>query len=113
MVLTFGLLILHHDVETLEHEVKISPGRPDIVLPLPVVLNSKGVWFTLEKGSQYKLIFSFTVNNNIACGLRYTNTVWKTGVKDMLLTILLPKLFQILPVRSSLQNIYLQVSSSD
>ncbi|WOL13977.1 rho GDP-dissociation inhibitor 1-like [Canna indica] len=87
MVLTFGLLYFTIDVETLEPEVKIlslsivSPGRPDIVLPLPVVPNSKGVWFTLKEGSQYKLRFSFAVNNNIVSGLRYTNTVWKTGVK--------------------------------
>uniref|UniRef100_A0A9I9DPW5 Rho GDP-dissociation inhibitor 1-like n=1 Tax=Cucumis melo TaxID=3656 RepID=A0A9I9DPW5_CUCME len=46
--------------ETLEPDVKIlslaikSSGRPDIVLP---------------------------VSNNIVSGLKYTNTVWKTGVK--------------------------------
>ncbi|KAJ3694649.1 hypothetical protein LUZ60_000026 [Juncus effusus] len=73
--------------EKLEPEVTIlslsivSPGRADIVLPLPVELNSKGVWFTLKEGSPYKLKFSFAVTNNIVSGLRYTNTVWKTGIK--------------------------------
>ncbi|XP_020090539.1 rho GDP-dissociation inhibitor 1-like isoform X2 [Ananas comosus] len=44
--------------ETSEPEVKIlslsiqSPGRPDIVLPLPVEPNSKGVWFTLKEDMQ-------------------------------------------------------------
>uniref|UniRef100_A0A6V7QR59 Rho GDP-dissociation inhibitor 1-like n=1 Tax=Ananas comosus var. bracteatus TaxID=296719 RepID=A0A6V7QR59_ANACO len=73
--------------ETSEPEVKIlslsiqSPGRPDIVLPLPVEPNSKGVWFTLKEGSHYKLKFAFSVRNNIVSGLRYANTVWKTGLK--------------------------------
>ncbi|XP_073099044.1 rho GDP-dissociation inhibitor 1 isoform X1 [Elaeis guineensis] len=73
--------------ENLEPEVKIlslsiqSLGRPDIVLPLPMVPNSKGVWFTLKEGSNYRLKFSFSVSKNIVSGLRYTNTVWKTGVK--------------------------------
>ncbi|KAH7689264.1 Rho GDP-dissociation inhibitor protein [Dioscorea alata] len=73
--------------ENLEPEVKImslsiqSPGRPDIVLPIPVIPNSKGLWFTLKEGSQYKLKFTFSVNNNIVSGLKYINAVWKTGVK--------------------------------
>jgi Rho GDP-dissociation inhibitor len=71
----------------LEPDVKImslsiqSPGRPDIVLPLPVEPNAKGVWFTLKEGSMYKLKFTFSVSNNIVSGLRYTNRVWKTGIK--------------------------------
>ncbi|PWZ24194.1 Rho GDP-dissociation inhibitor 1 [Zea mays] len=73
--------------ETLEPDVKImslsilSPGRPDMVLPLPVEPNGKGVWFTLKEGSPYRLKFTFSVSNNIVSGLRYTNTVWKTGLK--------------------------------
>ncbi|CAA6670156.1 unnamed protein product [Spirodela intermedia] len=73
--------------EHLEPEVKIeslsiiSPGRPDIVLPLPLAPNTKGPWFTLKEGSTYRLKFSFSVSNNIVPGLRYSNTVWKTGVK--------------------------------
>ncbi|CAI0383802.1 unnamed protein product [Linum tenue] len=43
--------------------------------------NIGGSWFTLKEGSQYKLKFAFQVSNNIVSGLRYTNTVWKTGVK--------------------------------
>lgn len=73
--------------ETLEAEVKIlslsilSPGRADMILPIPEVGNPKGLWFTLKEGSRYSLKFTFRVTNNIVSGLRYTNTVWKTGVK--------------------------------
>ncbi|KAG8059614.1 hypothetical protein GUJ93_ZPchr0002g24607 [Zizania palustris] len=78
--------------ETLEPDVKImslsilSPGRPDIFLPLPAEPNgaiaNKGVsWFTLKEGSLYKLKFTFSVGSNIVSGLRYTNAVWKTGIK--------------------------------
>ncbi|MQL84264.1 hypothetical protein Taro_016759 [Colocasia esculenta] len=73
--------------EHLEAEVKIlslsilSPGRPDIVLKLPAATKSKGPWFTLKEGSPYRLKFSFFVRNNIVSGLRYTNTVWKAGIK--------------------------------
>ncbi|KAA8520180.1 hypothetical protein F0562_014436 [Nyssa sinensis] len=73
--------------ETLEPDVKIlslaikSPGRPDIFLPVPENGNPKGMWFSLKEGSHYSLKFSFQVSNNIVSGLRYTNTVWKTGVK--------------------------------
>ena len=78
---------LFGSVETLDPEVKIislailSPGRPDIVLMVPENGNPKGMWFTLKEGSKYCLKFTFHVNNNIVSGLRYTNTVWKTGVK--------------------------------
>lgn len=71
--------------ETLDPEVKIlavsilSPGMPDIVLPIPPAPKSK--WFTLKEGSKYRLKFTFSVSNNIVCGLRYTNSVWKTGIK--------------------------------
>ncbi|KAL3521883.1 hypothetical protein ACH5RR_014717 [Cinchona calisaya] len=73
--------------ETLDPEVRIlslaiiSPGRPDIFLPIPEDGNPKGPWFTLKEGSRYSLKFTFRVNNNIVSGLRYTNTVWKTGIK--------------------------------
>ncbi|CAH8256117.1 unnamed protein product [Arabidopsis lyrata] len=33
------------------------------------------------EGSKYTLVFNFRVTNNIVSGLRYNNTVWKTGVK--------------------------------
>lgn len=55
--------------------------RPDLVLPIPFVPNPKGVLFSLKEGSKYRLKFSFNVSNNIVSGLKYTNTVWKTGVK--------------------------------
>ena len=73
--------------ETLEPDVKmmslsiLSPGQPDIFLPLPVEPNAKGVWFTLKEGSPYRLKFTFSVSNNIVSGLRYTNTVWKAGIR--------------------------------
>ncbi|CDY31238.1 BnaC08g15330D [Brassica napus] len=38
-------------------------------------------WFTLKEGSKYTLVFTFRVTNNIVSGLRYSNTVWKTGIK--------------------------------
>lgn len=78
------------NVETLEPEVKIlslaikSPGRPDIFLPIPENGNPKGLWFTLKEGSRYSLKFTFQVSNNIVSGLKYTNTVWKTGMKGKL-----------------------------
>ncbi|XP_062228802.1 rho GDP-dissociation inhibitor 1-like [Phragmites australis] len=74
--------------EMLEPDVKItsisilSPGRPDVVLPLPAEPRaSKAPWFTLKEGSVYRLIFTFSVRGNIVSGLRYTNTVWRTGVR--------------------------------
>ncbi|PON33048.1 Rho protein GDP-dissociation inhibitor [Parasponia andersonii] len=73
--------------ETLEPDVKIlslaikSPGRQDIVLTIPENGNRKGSWFTLKEGSRYSLMFTFQVSNNIVSGLKYTNTVWKTGVR--------------------------------
>ncbi|CAL5047542.1 unnamed protein product [Urochloa decumbens] len=73
--------------ETLEPDVKItglsilSPGRPDMVLPLPPEPKSKEPWFTLKEGSAYRLKFTFGVAGNIVSGLRYTNTVWKTGIR--------------------------------
>ena len=73
--------------ESLEPEVKIlslsilSPGRSDIVLAIPTDGKPKGSWFTLKEGSRYSLRFSFQVKHNIVSGLKYTNSVWKTGVK--------------------------------
>lgn len=75
------------DVESLEPEVKImslaikSAGRNDIVLAIPEDGKPQGLWFTLKEGSKYRLEFTFVVSHNIVSGLRYTNTVWKTGVK--------------------------------
>ncbi|KAG6572250.1 Rho GDP-dissociation inhibitor 1, partial [Cucurbita argyrosperma subsp. sororia] len=82
-----GTVDLENAGETVEPEVKIlslsivAPERPDLVLPIPEDGNLKGLWFTLKEGSPYSLKFSFQVNNNIVAGLKYTNTVWKTGVK--------------------------------
>ncbi|MED6121726.1 Rab GDP dissociation inhibitor alpha [Stylosanthes scabra] len=73
--------------ETLEPEVKIlslaikTPGRDDMVLPIPEGGAPQGSWFTLKEGSKYRLMFTFQVLNNIVSGLKYTNTVWKTGLK--------------------------------
>ncbi|XP_070033099.1 rho GDP-dissociation inhibitor 1-like [Nicotiana tomentosiformis] len=73
--------------ESLDPEVKIlsleikSPGRSDIVLPIPADGNPKSPWFVLKEGSKYSLKFTFQVSNNIVTGLKYTNTVWKTGIK--------------------------------
>ncbi|KAL3020320.1 hypothetical protein AAZX31_05G138100 [Glycine max] len=73
--------------ENKEPEVKIvsltiiCPGRPDLILPIPFTSESKNSIFTLKEGSQYRLKFSFTVSNNIVSGLKYTNVVWKTGLR--------------------------------
>ncbi|GAV74608.1 LOW QUALITY PROTEIN: Rho_GDI domain-containing protein, partial [Cephalotus follicularis] len=73
-------------VKTLDPEVNIlslsffSPGRPNIFLSIPGNGKPKGLWFTLKEGIHYSLKFSFQVSNNIVSGLKYTNTVWKTGV---------------------------------
>ncbi|KAK6934528.1 Rho protein GDP-dissociation inhibitor [Dillenia turbinata] len=73
--------------ETDEPDVKIlsiticSAGRPDLVLPIPEAGDPKGLWFTLKEGSKYNLKITFKVSNNLVSGLRYTNTVWKTGIK--------------------------------
>ncbi|KAK9691303.1 hypothetical protein RND81_09G188300 [Saponaria officinalis] len=73
--------------ETLEPEVKIlslaivAQDRPDILLPIPEDGKPNGTWFTLKEGSAYKLRFTFQVNHNIVVGLKYNNTVWKTGMK--------------------------------
>ncbi|WZZ85878.1 hypothetical protein YC2023_114457 [Brassica napus] len=60
-----------------------SPDREEMVLTIPDdgVPNPKGPWFTIKEGSKYTLVFNFRVTNNIVSGLRYNNTVWKTGVK--------------------------------
>ncbi|CAH9093493.1 unnamed protein product [Cuscuta epithymum] len=73
--------------ESLDPEVKIlslvikSPERSDIVLSIPEDGNPSSPWFTLKEGSRYSLTFSFQVSNNIVSGLKYANTVWKTGIK--------------------------------
>ncbi|XP_043691967.1 rho GDP-dissociation inhibitor 1-like [Telopea speciosissima] len=82
-----GRVDLDSVAETLEADVKIlsfyiiSPGRPELVLPIPEGGNPKGLWFTLKEGSRYSLKISFKVSNNIVSGLKYTNAVWKTGIK--------------------------------
>ncbi|KAL5987998.1 Rab GDP dissociation inhibitor alpha [Asimina triloba] len=90
LVLVFGfsdVAPMHPPTEKLEAEVTIlgisiiSPGRPELILRVPQETNPKGLWFTLKEGSRYSLKFSFLVSHNIVSGLRYTNTVWKTGVK--------------------------------
>ncbi|KAL8127363.1 rho GDP-dissociation inhibitor 1-like [Apium graveolens] len=59
----------------------ITADRTDLVLDIPESGNTNGLWFTLKEGSKYHLRFSIKVSNDIVCGLRYTNTVWKTGIK--------------------------------
>ncbi|KAL8136686.1 hypothetical protein V2J09_002687 [Rumex salicifolius] len=81
-----GSVDLNNVGESLEPEVKISlailsPGRPDLLLPVPAGGKPKGPWFTLKEGSRYRLKFTFQVCGNIVSGLKYTNSVWKAGVK--------------------------------
>ncbi|XLR07819.1 hypothetical protein S83_035757, partial [Arachis hypogaea] len=66
-----GNVDVNNVTEVLEPEVKIislsivSPRREDIVLLIPENGNSKGLWFTLKKGSPYCLKFTFVVSNII------------------------------------------------
>ncbi|KAI7738028.1 hypothetical protein M8C21_024851 [Ambrosia artemisiifolia] len=82
-----GAVDINSVAETLDPEVKIlslaivSPGREDLLLPIPDSGKIKGTWFTLKEGSRYVIKFTFQVSNNIVSGLKYTNTVWKTGIK--------------------------------
>ncbi|KAL8156878.1 rho GDP-dissociation inhibitor 1-like [Apium graveolens] len=82
-----GSLDINSVAEILDPEVKIlslaikSPSRSDILLSIPESGSPKGLWFTLKEGSRYSLKFTFQVGNNIVSGLKYRNTVWKTGLK--------------------------------
>ncbi|KAG6516897.1 rho GDP-dissociation inhibitor 1-like [Zingiber officinale] len=82
-----GSIDINEVGETLDPDVKfqeltiIIPDHSDLVLPIPFVPDSKGFAFALKDGCRYHLKFCFTVSNNIVSGLRYTNIVWKTGVK--------------------------------
>ncbi|XVF84502.1 hypothetical protein PTKIN_Ptkin17bG0041900 [Pterospermum kingtungense] len=77
--------------ESKEPEVKIlalsllCPGKPDIIMyPTPFASTkpkAKSSLFILREGNRYRLKFSFTVSNNIVSGLKYTNTVWKAGIR--------------------------------
>ncbi|KAH0992467.1 hypothetical protein GBA52_003950 [Prunus armeniaca] len=73
--------------ESKEPEVKVLSltimcrGRPDIVLPIPFTNKPKSSLFTLKDGCHIRMRFTFTVSKNIVSGLKYTNTVWKTGVR--------------------------------
>jgi len=62
-----------------------------MVLPLPAEpKSSKDPWFTLKEGSAYRFKFTFSVADNIVSGLRYTNTVWKAGIRGSRPTSLIP-----------------------
>ncbi|XP_010493686.1 PREDICTED: rho GDP-dissociation inhibitor 1-like [Camelina sativa] len=84
-----GSVDLEEVGETPDPVVKIltltlrSPEREDMVLTIPEngKPTSKGPWFTLKEGAKYSLVFTFRVTNNIVSGLRYSNTIWKTGIK--------------------------------
>ncbi|KAI3732166.1 hypothetical protein L1987_63365 [Smallanthus sonchifolius] len=82
-----GALDINSVAETLDPEVKIlslaivSPSREDLILQIPDNGKVKGTWFTLKEGCRYTIKFTFQVHNNIVSGLKYTNTVWKTGLK--------------------------------
>lgn len=73
---------LNPDVHILDLTI-VTPDRPNLILPIPFVPDAKGYAFALKDGSRYRLKFSFVVSSNIVSGLRYTNTVWKTGVRGM------------------------------
>ncbi|CAJ1850789.1 unnamed protein product [Sphenostylis stenocarpa] len=58
-----------------------SPDRPDLILPIPFTNDPKKSLFILKEGSKCAMKFTFTVSNNIVSGLKYTNIIWKTGVR--------------------------------
>ncbi|KAK7311426.1 hypothetical protein RJT34_09561 [Clitoria ternatea] len=58
-----------------------SPERPDLTLPIPFTNDPKKSLFVLKGGSKCHMKFTFTVSNNIVSGLKYTNIVWKAGVR--------------------------------
>ncbi|GLJ44064.1 hypothetical protein SUGI_0919030 [Cryptomeria japonica] len=59
----------------------VSKGYPEITLQLPLDKKSNDVCFILKEGSNYHLKFTFMVHHNIVCGLSYTNTVWRGGIR--------------------------------
>ncbi|OIW14674.1 hypothetical protein TanjilG_33016 [Lupinus angustifolius] len=73
--------------ESKDPEVKIMSltiicsDRPNIILPVPFGIDPKKSLFILKEGSTCRMKFTFTVSNNIVSGLKYTNVVWKTGVR--------------------------------
>lgn len=60
-----------------------SPDRPDLVLPIPFTNDPKKSLFILKEGSKCAMKFTFSVSNNIVSGLKYTNVIWKTGVRGL------------------------------
>ncbi|KAF5817032.1 putative Rho protein GDP-dissociation inhibitor [Helianthus annuus] len=59
----------------------VSPGRSDIILPILEHGKPESRWFILKEGCYNSLKFFFQVSHNIVAGLKYTNNVWKTGVR--------------------------------
>ncbi|CAI9117447.1 OLC1v1018845C1 [Oldenlandia corymbosa var. corymbosa] len=68
------------EVEIVSISIKCR-DRPDIVLTEPFASSPKACLFTLKEGSRYRLRFSFIVSNKTVSGLKYTNTLWKAGVR--------------------------------
>ncbi|KAK7387593.1 hypothetical protein VNO78_28505 [Psophocarpus tetragonolobus] len=72
--------------ESKDPEVKIlsltiaSPDRPDQTLPIPFTTDTKSL-FILKEGRKCHMKFTFSVSNNIVSGLKYTNIIWKAGVR--------------------------------
>jgi Rho GDP-dissociation inhibitor len=67
----------------------VCPGRPEIALSQPFLSSPKACLFTLKEGTKYRLKFSFIVSNRVVSGLRYENTLWKSGVRVDRTTVLL------------------------
>ncbi|PRQ38213.1 putative Rho protein GDP-dissociation inhibitor [Rosa chinensis] len=73
--------------ESKEAEVRILSmtlmfqERPELVLPIPFTNKPKSSLFTLKGGSKFRTKFTFTVSKNIVSGLKFTGSIWKTGVK--------------------------------
>lgn len=68
------------NVQVLSISIKCS-GRPELEIPEPFISSPKAILFSLKEASKYRFKFSFIVSNKDVVGLKYINTIWKTGVR--------------------------------
>lgn len=59
-----------------------SPGRTDVVLPIPFpCTTSQNTLFTLKEGTKYRITLNFNVTQNVVKNLTNIYTVWKAGIR--------------------------------
>ncbi|MFS7888623.1 putative Rho protein GDP-dissociation inhibitor [Helianthus anomalus] len=59
----------------------VSTGRSNIILPILEHGKLEGRWFIWKEGCYNSVKFFFQVSHNFVAGLKYSNNVWKTGVR--------------------------------